>query len=408
MDSRLRDAPVLKEKFFSRAGLSYYAEGENHDYLSDEILLLSMQEEAEALRVADDLYEVLRSTLRRCLIDPERLHKLGIPDKAIPLIEWSVENEWDDYVFGRFDFAGGMDGLPLQLLEFNADTCSLLPETTVIQPEAVRKAGFTPLRNDVAKTLTDLFGELKKARGNAIAAATHLGDTDDLLNLKVIIQAAKDAKWKVDTIELPELIFDDENGLLMEKSGHDNFARYYYLLKFIPWDWIVHEEPELWNLLEDMTTTHLLRVLNPAWTMLLQSKALLAFAYQDNPGHPALLPTAFDPAELPNPTLGYVRKPIYGRMGENVMVSLNGRDKDAESRGDYGDQPTVYQQRASFGTDDEDYRYQLSVFQTPKASGICCRRQQGLILGDDAEFVPVGLFTQNRDQGKTGWKFPWG
>ena len=93
-------------------------------------------------------------------------------------------------------------------------------------------------------------------------------------------------------------------------------------------------------------------------------------------------------------------------MGENVMVSLNGRGVDAETKGDYGDQVNVYQQLADFGVDDEDYRYQLSVFMTPRASGLACRRQDGLILGDDAEFVSLGLSSQNgKSEGKPGWKF---
>ncbi len=124
--------------------------------------------------------------------------------------------------------------------------------------------------------------------------------------------------------------------------------------------------------------------------MLLQSKALLAFAYQDNPSNSLLLPTAFDPADLFQPRRGYVRKPIFGRMGENIMVSLDGRRGDAETRGDYGDQPVIYQERAAFPQDADGHYYQLSVFQAPRACAICCRREEGLILGDDAEFVSVG------------------
>ncbi|WP_197494015.1 glutathionylspermidine synthase family protein [Lewinella sp. 4G2] len=405
MDKRLKDAPELKESFFNKRGLNYYAEGENHDYLSDEVLLLTKEEEADALRVSDELYDILRATLKRCLISPDRLANMGLTERALPLVQWSVENEWEDYLVGRFDFAGGIGGEPLKLLEINADTCSLLPETTAIMPEVLRKAGVKPLTNGVLASLENQFSRVKNARGNAIAAATHLGHTDDQLNLDVLIKTAKAAGWKVDELELPNLVFDDENGLLIE-MGEDDFSRYYYLLKFIPWDWIITEEPQLWDLLEKMTTEHLLRVLNPAWTLLLQNKALLAYAWQDNPGHPALLPTAFDPADLPNPTQGYVRKPVYGRMGENVMVSLNGRGADAETRGDYGAQINVYQQLAPFNRDDEDYAYQLSTFMTPKASGLCCRRQEGLILNDDAEFVSLGLYTQNRSGGsKPGWKF---
>ncbi|NJC25717.1 glutathionylspermidine synthase family protein [Neolewinella antarctica] len=404
MDKRLRDAPVLPEKFFRQHGLEYYATGENHDYLSDEILLVSAEEEANALRVADELFEILRSTAKRCLIDPSRLDRMGIPERARPLVQWSFENEWDDYCFGRFDFAGGLDGLPLQLLELNADTSSLLPEATIIQPEVVRKAGFKPLKNTVEKALTEQFTKIKAARGKAIAAGAHLGHEDDRLNLETLLKIARKAKWQADEVELPELIFEEEGGLLVEK-GEDKYTRYYYLLKFFPWDWALTEEPQLWDLLEKLCTKNLVRVLNPAWTMLLQNKALLAYAWQDNPGHPALLPTAFDPADLPNPALGYVRKPIYGRMGENIMISRTGRGVDAETRGDYGAQQTIYQQLAPFGMDDEDYRYQLSVFMTPGASGLCCRRGEGLILGDEGEFVSLGVHSQNGSSAKPGWKF---
>ncbi len=390
MDDRLIEAPAPKERFVRKAGLEYYTTGENHDYLSDEILLLTAREEADALRTADDLFAILRKTARRCLDSPERLRAMHIPDRALPLLKWSAQEEWGDYLFGRFDFAGGMDGLPLQLLEFNADTCSLLPETTVLQPELIRRSRARPLTNRLADSLTDHLKQLKKARGRATGVATHLGHDDDHLNLDVISKAARKAGWDVDDTDLPSLIFDEENGLLRE-LGEDNYKRYYYIFKFFPWDWILQEEPRLWELLEKMSKLHLVRVINPAWTMLLQNKALMVFAWQDNPGHPALLPTAFDPADLPDPLAGYVRKPIYGRMGENVMISLNGRGKDAESRGDYADSPTVYQQLAGFGMDDEDYRYQLSTFQSPKTSAVCCRRQDDLILGDDAEFVPLGL-----------------
>ena len=404
MDRRLRDAPALPEKFFARHGLSYYATGENHDYLSDELLLIDRAEEEALLKTGDELFDLLRTTAQRCLADPARLDRLGIAPSARPLLQWSADNEWDDYCCGRFDFAGGMDGHKLQLLEFNADTASLLPETMILQPAAVKAAGFDPLTNRVEETLREQFTRIKKARGKAIAAGAYLGHDDDRLNLEALLNVARKAGWRADLTELPELIFEEEGGLLLEQ-GPDNYTRYYYLLKFFPWDWAMNEEPRLWELLEKLCTGHLLRVLNPAWTMLLQHKGLLAYAWRDNPGHPALLPTAFDPADLPNPTAGYVRKPIYGRMGENIMVSRTGRDVAAETRGDFGDQPVIYQQLAPFGADSEDYRYQLSVFQTPRASGVCCRRQQGFILGDDAEFVPVGVYSQVGKGKKKGWKF---
>ncbi|MGB3801588.1 MAG: glutathionylspermidine synthase family protein, partial [Lewinella sp.] len=354
MDDRLIDAPQRPERFARKRGLDYFTTGENHDYLADEILLLRSQEADAALAAGDTAYGLLRDTARRCLTDPNRLAKLGIPDWCRPLLEWSVENEWDDFLFGRFDLAGGVDGHPLQLLEFNADTCSLLPETGMLQPEVLRKNKVKqPAPNNLIGSLEARLRAIGDARKGTHGLFAHLGYPEDELNVDFLADRARAVGWKqVLTAPLPDATFDPDNGLAADpKPGKT--TRYYYLMKFFPWDWIALEESALWEMLEEMIVKHFVRVVNPAWTMLLQSKALLAYAWQDNPGHPLLLPTAFDPADLPNPRLGYVRKPVFGRNGENVMVSLDGRRSDATRDGDYGDLPVVYQQLASFATDSE-------------------------------------------------------
>ncbi len=237
MDKQLTDAPELAEKFFRKQGLQYYASGENHDYLADEILLIDRRESDALLAAGDTCYELLRDTARRCLGDPDRMRQLGIPAFAVPHLQWSVDNEWDDFVVGRFDFAGGTDGLPIKLIEFNADTCSLLPETTVIQPEVLRKARVKTLRNDLADALRDNLKRIGKARGGTVGAGGHLGSEDDQLNLEVILRAARAAKWKkIDGLELAQLTFDPEYGLLAD-LGVGEPLRYPYLFKFFPWDW---------------------------------------------------------------------------------------------------------------------------------------------------------------------------
>ncbi|PPK87466.1 glutathionylspermidine synthase [Neolewinella xylanilytica] len=386
------DAPTRVERFARKRSLDYFTSGENADYLADEILLLHPSEADAALAAGDTAYGLLRDTARRCLNDPKRLARLGIPDWCRPLLEWSVANEWDDFLFGRFDLAGGIDGQPLRILEFNADTCSLLPETGLLQPEVLRQNGVKrSAPNKLVESLEARLREIGAARKGTHGLFTHLGYPEDELNVGFLADRARAAGWKeVHTASLPEATFDPDNGLAADpKPGRT--VRYYYLMKFFPWDWIALEESALWEMLEEMIVNHFVRVVNPAWTMLLQSKALLAYAWQDNPGHPLLLPTAFDPADLPDPRRGYVRKPVFGRNGENVMVSLDGRRSDAKRDGDYGELPVVYQERAAFATNGEGLRYQLSAFVTPSASALCCRRQEGLILDDDAEFVSLGL-----------------
>lgn len=391
MDNQLTNAPRLKDKWFKKQGLAYYATGENEDYIADEILNLGKSEAQAAMRAGDDAYELLRATARRSVYMDDRVRGLGIPEFAVPLLRWSVENEWDNFLVGRFDFAGGLDDLPLKLIEFNADTASLLAETTVIQPEVIRKAWLKPAPNDLFSALVANTRRLGGGRKDTAIAAVHLGSADDSHNIDVLIKAATAAKWgRVDNVTLPSLDINPDEGVFFE-AAPDRWIHYGTLIKFFPWDFAALEEPELWEYLAELVMAEKLRVFNPAWTMLLQSKALLVYAWEDNPGHPLLLPTAFDPADLPNPLDGYVRKPVFGRMGENIEMVMNGRNVVAETSGDYGNGPVIYQKKAAFATDRDKHHYQLSTYQAPRACALCCRRQDDLIIDDDGEFVSLAL-----------------
>ena len=391
VDSRLRPARRLSAIFAQRERLQYFTTGDNYDYLADEVLLLEESETEAALRAGDALFELLRDTARRSLEDPRRRALLGVTEVQRPLLEWSVEHEWDDYYCGRFDFSGGIDDIPLHLIEFNADTCSLLPETLYIQPEVLRQADLRAAPNRLAEALRARAERLLAPDPEAPVLATHLGYEEDAVNLRALARPfERKGRTAPLLMELPHLIFDPEEGVLVE-LGPDDFLRYELLLKYFPWDFAAREEPELWELLEEMITTKKAKVLNPAWSMLLQSKALLAFAYEDHPLHPLLLPTVFRREDLPSAGAGYVTKPVFGRTGENISLFLDGRFVTADRGGDYGDQPVIYQEAAPFAMDVEHYRYQLSVFQAPQACAICCRRQDDFILDDDAEFVSVGM-----------------
>ncbi|MFT6001101.1 MAG: glutathionylspermidine synthase [Neolewinella sp.] len=400
VDNRLTDAPRLKDRWLRKQGLSYYAEGENEEYLADEILSLNSGEATAAMRAGDEAWNLLRACARKSVYLEDRLQGLGIPDFAIPLLKWSVENEWDNFLVGRFDFAGGLDNLPLKLIEFNADTASLLPETTVLQPEIISKAGLKPAPNHLFAALEANARRLGGGRKDTAIVAAHLGSDDDRHNTEVLARIAIAAKWgRVDNIMLPDLEINPDEGVFHEAKP-DRWIHYGTMMKFFPWDFAALEEPDLWEYLAELVMAKKLRVFNPAWTMLLQSKALMAYAWEDNPGHPLLLPTAFDPADLPRPLDGYVRKPVFGRMGENIEMVMNGRNVTATTEGDYGKGPVIYQETAPFATDGDKHLYQLSTYQAPQACALCCRRQDDLIIDDDAEFVSLALLKQ-----KVGLRF---
>jgi len=119
--------------------------------------------------------------------------------------------------------------------------------------------------------------------------------------------------------------------------------------------------------------------------MLLQSKALLKFMYDLSPEHPFLLKASLNKEDFPDRK--FVRKPINGRMGENISFHDGSDQPTYKTDGDYAASPPLYQELAPFNIDMEGHRYQPSVFWTGEASGLCFRRQDDLVIDDDAEFV---------------------
>lgn len=391
VDKRLLPAKPLKSSFLKKANLTYYATGNNEDYLAEDLLGVTAAEEAAFFAAATVAYDLLRDTAKTVADSDGLLKACGIPAAAFPLIRWSIENEWDDYLIGRFDFSGGFDGVPIKLIEFNADTCSLMPETTTLQPELLDRAGKKAGKNNL---LADLVARLLRIRqsphlpGTAMLI-TDLGHDDDYHNAHVIAQAAKKAGWISAQHMLLERVTFDPDDAMMVDNGRGESIVYDVLFKFFPWDFAFLEEPDLGELLSEMVMERRLKVLNPAWAMLLQSKALLAMAWDRYPNHPLLLETTLGRESIR--AHQYVRKPYFGRMGENIALFQGARYPTVETGGHYADGPMVYQAIAQFNADQEEYRYQPSVFYTDRPSALAVRRQDDLIMDDDAEFIATFL-----------------
>ncbi len=379
---KLSTARKIKPKQLRRDGLEWYAQGDNADYLASDILHLSSGEADALERAAADCFAALRRAAKD-VAAAGKMTTLGVPAACVPLIEWSLEHEWDDYFLGRFDFAGGLDGLPIRLIEFNADTASLLPETAMIQALLTHKTGEP--RQHLFRAIEERLTTIRRRSSGfqPFLALAGLGHPDDRLNLEVIFRAARPAGFEqVVRHDLPEFIFDPAEGMFYE-SGAEQFDRFDFWYKFIPWDWIAVEEPELWQDLAKLVMGRKLKVLNPAWAMLLQSKALLA---ELSPSLPYYLPAARTAASFRDRR--YVSKPIFGRMGENITLYNGGNSPEATTDGDFGDQPLLYQGLADFNeSPDGELTYQASVYFTDHPCALAFRRQDEWIIDDDAEFV---------------------
>ena len=389
MDKRIIKVEPLDFATLQDAELEWFALDENEEYLIDEFLTIQPSE-VDAFRDATkDLYQLAIDAAFHVASNKE-WEAMGIPPEAIQLVRYSLKKELGMHLVGRFDFAGGLDDVSLKLIEFNADTCSLMPETEIIQEthweqeqDFLPGSPYNPLQEGLVRRFKAILERYPDKEPNLLIST--MGHQEDWLNAEIIEDAALEAGFEtVECAALEQVIFAPEEGIFLEME-EEEYDRFDFWYKFIPWDFIIEEEPNLFQILDSIVRNGLGVVLNPAYTMLLQSKALLKFMYDLSPEHPFLLKASLDNKDFPDQK--FVRKPINGRMGENISFYDGSDQPTYKTEGDYAASPPLYQELAPFNIDMEGHRYQPSIFWTGEPSGLCFRRQDDLIIDDDAEFV---------------------
>ncbi|HYE59359.1 MAG TPA: glutathionylspermidine synthase family protein [Rhodothermales bacterium] len=356
-------------------------------YVAPEALVVPEADVVALEAAANELYE--RSVeAAGALIEAGRLDALGLPESLHRLVQatWEDERHW--HVLGRFDLAGGLDGTPPRLLEFNADTPTLIPETALVQWAMLRANGldeaaqFNALFERLAENLGRWRGKWPDLEAH-LAVAYAPGAIEDRINAEVVAEAARTAGFTVaDVLPFDTLAFAPDEGVFHEGEG--GWTRYDFVYKFIPWEWIAWDEPALVDMLEGLILKGLTAVANPPYALALQSKALLAALWEQFPGHPHLLETCRAP--WPSPT-GLAEKVLFGREGANVRLLAPSGSLVAARDGDYGLQPRIYQALAPL-PQHGGHHYQAGVFYAHEACALGVRRQPHAILDDRAEFVP--------------------
>jgi glutathionylspermidine synthase len=149
------------------------------------------------------------------------------------------------------------------------------------------------------------------------------------------------------------------------------------LCKLYPWEWLIRDEfaPHL--------TEVPLRLIEPAWKMLLSSKALLPILWELNPGHPNLLPAAFERWRISG---DYVQKPMLSREGANVTI-YRGAEVLRED-GSYGEEGWIYQAYTPVAHFDDSYAVIGSWIVGDEPAGIGIREDATPITRNSSRFVP--------------------
>ncbi len=387
---KLKNLTISPEASLRNIGWNWMLGEDTLPYITNEMVVVSEDEAEKYFDAANELYEMSIAAAQN-VIDNERYAELGIPENLIELIEYSWENDANWHIYGRFDLSGGIDGKPIKLIEFNADTATCIPETAVVQWASL-KANYldeSQQFNTLYETLVEKFRELHRQNPSfekTLLISTMKDFPEDDTNMQVLGEAAKEAGFEVAFDYIENVEFSATEGIFKQNPDNGSFTRYDFWFKLIPWEYIGWDEPELAQILTEISKNQKAVILNPAYTLLFQSKAILKVLWELYPNHPLLLETSS------KPILGktYVEKVLFGREGANVRIVSPSGTTETSTEGDYFEQNTVFQEYTEFvkdnvGNSQMAFRYQAGVFFVGEACGLGYRRG-GKILDNKAQF----------------------
>lgn len=355
-------------------------------YLTNEVVVIQPDEADAYYEAANELFEMFVAAGQR-IIDENRFTEVGIPSNLVELIKLSWDDDRNIHLYGRFDLAGGIDGTPIKLIEFNADTATCLPETAVVQYAHLKANGLDESHqfNSVFETLTGQFEELLAMNPDlqpTLLLSAMRDFPEDDANVMLLGEAAREAGFEIEFDFVDNVEFSAEEGIFWQNPKNGQFEKLDFWFKLVPWESIAEDEPDLLKILTEIVKKRLAVVLNPAYTLLFQSKYILKVLWELYPNHPLLLEA--DSKPLSGKVC--VEKVLFGREGANVRILNTDGSVRQEVDGEYDTYPKIYQEYVEFPKDSTDHSYQAGVFYAGEACGLGFRRG-GLILDNGAGFV---------------------
>ena len=378
----------LPDHKLDELGFTWHTDADGSKYVADELVVVSDDEAEAYYEAANTLYDMYVEAAEY-VINNDLFFDLGIPFTLIDPIKKSWENDVHWHVYGRFDLAGGVNGQPVKLIEFNADTPTGLYETAVLQWALMKFNDMDEERqfNNIYDAVRDNFKRLitlfddpeafeKFYDGWKILFSCVEGNDEEEVTTKLLRQIATDAGFATGFEFLQNTRFDEESIYDAEDNAYE------YWFKLYPWEDIAIEEPDLATLLGTVMANQSAIILNPAYTLLFQSKGMLKILYDLFPDSPYLLESSFEPLKGKS----HVEKRMFGREGANTkIVDANG-SVITQTEGPYGNFKPVYQEYVEFPKDKHGNAYQAGVFFAYEACGLGFRRG-GKIMDNMNKFV---------------------
>ncbi len=384
---KLAKIEPLDKSYLEELGFLWHTDSDETSYIADELVILSPDEAEAYAEAANELYDMFVEA-GEYVVENNLFHEIGIPFNLVDAIKMSWESDVHWHLYGRFDFAGGVDGKPIKLLEFNADTPTALFESAIIQWAMLKQNGLEEssqfnfiyealvenFRRIVTLTEeTDSFEELYE--GWRFLFSSIKDNAEEENTVRLLEHIAQEAGFDTEFAYIDEVEFDN-NGIYFDEEKYDLW------FKLIPWEDIAIEESDLAMLLTNIMKNQEAIIFNPAYTLMFQSKGFLKILWDLYPNHPLLLESSFEPLEDKK----QVRKPIFGREGGDVAILDENGNIEEENPDAYGNHKMLYQEYIELACDKLGNSYQAGVFYAYEACGVGFRRG-GKILNNMSKFV---------------------
>jgi len=385
---QLQKLNPLNDATLEELGFTWHTDSDGSKYVNDELVTISEAEAEAYYEAANTIYDMYVEAAEY-VIENDLFFELGIPFNLVDMIKKSWENDVHWHIYGRFDLSGGIDGESIKLIEFNADTPTALFETALLQWALLKQNDmdenkqfnnvYEAIQNNFKRLIT-LFDDISTFDENydgwKILFSSVEGNDEEEATTRLLQQIATDAGFNTSFEFLHNVAFD-ENGIF----NSDGVA-YEYWFKLYPWEDIAHDEPELATTLNTIMQNQKAIILNPAYTLLFQSKGMLKILYDLFPDSPYLLKTSDKPLD----GIKHVEKTVFGREGANTkIVDSNGNILE-NIDGPYDNYKKIYQEYAEFSKDKKGKKYQAGVFFAYEACGLSFRKG-GEILDNMSKFV---------------------
>lgn len=363
---------------------------------------LTMTEVLHLERVTDELYTMCRRAVAFMVDNPRFTDEsLNLHVGSMDLVRRSWKAE-DPHPYARFDLV--WNGIEPKMLEINGDTPTGLIETAVAQWNWLEDVfPETDQWNSVHDRLVKWWTEQKalgRFPGNQVHFFNSESDSSGEEEMTVCYMRDTAAMAGLETFGHPieELGYDLERRMFVDMGGIKVRTGF----KLYPWEDMMDDE--FGAHIRNQSEREPARWLNPPWTMLLSTKALLAVLWELYPGHPNLLEAHIG---TPKDMLEWVSKPFHGREGSGIVIQRFGQEPVTYNPGTYPEDPefTVFQEYQELPWFEGNQVVMGSWVIDGVAAGVLFRESDGPVTDYYSRVVPhaIAMDTQPDKETQERW-----